>query len=144
MDPLSITASLVALLQISNSIIQYLAELGGATTERLRLLMDLSNTTMLLSMLKDAAQNEDKPGEWRSTLQGLEGPLKQFKDLLERIAGKLAPAHGMKKIGKVITWPFKKEELSDMFASLERYKTLLGLAMQNDHMYIYQMRFDKS
>jgi hypothetical protein len=37
---LSITASLVALLQISNTIIQYLAEVGGASTERLRLLMD--------------------------------------------------------------------------------------------------------
>jgi hypothetical protein len=134
MDPLSVSASIIALLQISSTIIQYLADLGSASTERLRLLMDLSNTTMLLSMLKDTPQATQESGPWNSTMQCLDSPLKQFKILLEKIAGKLAPAHGMKKLGKAILWPFQKEELKDIFNSLERYKTLFGLAMHNDHM----------
>jgi hypothetical protein len=134
MDGLSAAASLIALLQISNSIIQYLAEIGGSSMERLQLLMELSNTTMLLTMLKDAPRDTGSTEAWNSTMKRLQGPLDQFQKLLEKLAARLAPNHGIKKLGRAVLWPFHKDELKDIFSSLERYKTLLGLAMHNDHM----------
>ena len=36
-------------------------------------------------------------------------------------------------IGKAFKWPFEKEEMSDILNTIERLKTLLSLARQNDH-----------
>jgi hypothetical protein len=57
--------------------------------------------------------------------------LKQFKDLLAEVAGKLTPTHGIKKLGKAITWPYKKGELKDIFTSLERYLLARKQSLQN-------------
>jgi hypothetical protein len=69
-----------------------------------------------------------------TTLGTPEGPLDQFKMLLDRMAVKLAPAAGLKKAGRAIVWPFRKEEFRDMLAATERHKTLFMLALQNDNL----------
>jgi hypothetical protein len=47
----------------------------------------------------------------------------------------LAPATtGLSKVKKAVTWPFKKGEVEGLIGSIERQKTLLTLAVQNDHM----------
>lgn len=138
MDPLSISASIAALLQLTSTVIQYLNGVKGAPEDRRMLLSELASVTGFLFILQDQADQAKQGDQWSSTLQSLnvpEGPLDQFRRALERLSSKLAsPATGLKKLGKAVTWPFQKEEIKEILGSIERQKPLLSLARQNDHM----------
>ncbi len=138
MDPLSISASIIALLQLSSTVIQYLNDAKGAPEDRGRILSELASVNSVLFILQDQADQAKQDDQWSSTLQTLnvpEGPLDQFHKALERLSSKLAPsATPLKKLGKALVWPLRKEEIKDILASIERQKALLTLARQNDHM----------
>ena len=53
---------------------------------------------------------------------------------VEFLALKLAPAEGLKKVGKTLAWPFQEREMKEILGSTERLKTLFLLSLQNDHM----------
>ena len=138
MDPLSISASITALLQLTSTVIQYLNGVKGAPEDRRRILSELASVNGILFILQHQADQAKQGDQWSSTLQSLsgpEGPLDQFRTSLERLSSKLAsPATGLRKLGKAITWPFQQEEIKDIVGSIERQKALLNLARQNDHM----------
>ena len=138
MDPLSVSASITALLQLTSTVIQYINEVKGAPEDRRRILSELASVNGTLFVLQDQADQAKKGDLWSSTLQSLsvpEGPLDQFRRALERLSSKLAfPATGLRKLGRAIVWPFQKEEIKEILGSIERQKALLNLARQNDHM----------
>jgi hypothetical protein len=134
-DPLSISASIVAVLQLTSSVIRYANDVRTASEESAALQKELLSITGSLYSLKDIA--DVTPELYMpvfTTLGTPEGPLDQFKMLLDHMAVKLAPAAGLKKAGRAIVWPFRKEEFRDMLAATERHKTLFMLALQNDNM----------
>ena len=63
----------------------------------------------------------------------LDAPLQQFKDEMQHLKDKLVSANWLKRARRTFIWHFRKEEIKDTFASLERYKLLFNLALQNDH-----------
>ena len=137
MDPLSISASITALLQLTGTVIQYLNCVKGAPEDRQRLLLELCNVSSMLYVLEDQASQAQQGDLWSSTLlslNGPNGPIEQFKTALERLEKKLRPVEGLRKIVKAITWPFQKEEIIEILNVIERQKTLFNLARQNDHM----------
>ena len=138
MDPLSISASITALLQLTSEIIRYLNAVKGAPEDRRIILSELASVSGILYVLQEQADQAKKDDQWSSTLQSLdlpEGPLHQFRRALERLSTKLAPpATPLKKLGNALVWPFQKEEIKDLLSSIERQKALLSLARQNDHM----------
>ena len=138
MDPLSISASITALLQLTSTVIQYLNDVKGAPEDRRRILSELASVNGILFILQDHADKARQGDPWSSTLQSLnvpEGPLDQFRRALERLSSKLAsPATRLKKWGKAVIWPFQKEEIREILGTIERQKALLNLARQNDHM----------
>lgn len=137
-DPLSISASITALLQLTSTVIQYLSGVKGAPEDRQRILSELASVIGFLYTLEDQADKAKQGDQWSSTLQSLnvpKGPLDQLRRALERLSSKLAPsATGLKKVSKAITWPFQKEEIREILGSIERQKALFNLARQNDHM----------
>ena len=137
MDPLSISASIAAVLQLTGTVIQYLNLVKGAPEDRQRLLLEICNVNSMLYVLEDQASQTPHDDAWSSTLRSLggpNGPIKQFKIALERLEKKIRPVEGMKKIGKAIAWPFQKGEITEILDVIERQKTLFNLARQNDHM----------
>jgi len=137
MDPLSISASITALLQLTATVIQYLSTVRGACEDRQRILSELCNINCILYKLQDEATKEGS--SWSLTLQSLNvpnGPLEQFKNTLEILAKRLMPGHGWKKVSKVITWPFEKQDIQGLLSTIERQKTLFNLARQHDHIYV--------
>ena len=138
MDPLSVSASITVLLQLSSAVIQYLNGVKGASEDRGSILSQLASVHSILLILQDQADQAKYDIEWASTLETLnlsKGPLEQFRSSLERLSAKLAPpATPIKKLGKAIVWPFQKEGVQDLLRSIERQKVLLMLARQDDHM----------
>ena len=138
MDPLSISASITALLQLTATVIQYLSTVRGACEDRQRILSELCNINCILYTLQDQATQEDSSSSL--TLQSLNvpnGPLEQFKKTLEILAKRLTPVHGWKKVSKAIAWPLEKQEIQGFLNTIERQKTLFNLARQHDHMYVF-------
>ena len=72
----------------------------------------------LLFQLKDNAQAR----RWSDTIRSLaipNGPIDQFKDALERLASKLNPTGGIKKVGKALSWYFDKDEIVAILSLIE-------------------------
>ena len=136
MDPLSVSASLVALLQLSSTVIGYLSHVKSGPRELQKLRLEVCSTLPILSILQDEAEQAKSGGRWSSTLLSLDvpsGPIQQFRAALERLEVRLAPVKGWKKVDKAFTWPFEKEETLGILGTIERQKLLFTFARQNDH-----------
>ncbi|KAK0512604.1 hypothetical protein JMJ35_004621 [Cladonia borealis] len=101
-DPLSISASIIASLQLTGTIVSYLQDVREASEERQRILNEITKRTAV-----------------------------PFKQALERLASKLATVTGFQKAGKSLLWPFQKREISEILGIIERQKTYFVLALQN-------------
>ena len=136
MDPLSVSASIVALLQLSSTVINYLSDVKGGPKDLQSIRLEISSILSLLITLQDQADQATAGDACSPTLRSLNvpnGPFQQFHSVLERLASRLAPVEGWKKVGKAFKWPFEKEEMHDILNTIERLKTLLSLARQHDH-----------
>jgi len=131
-DPLGTTASIVAVLGLTDTVVKYLNDVKDASEDRKKILLEISNAHGLLYTLKDLAERQ--PSGNVKSLDVPNGPLAQFKSALERLAVKLAPVTGRKKIEKALGWPFQKEDVADILRTIERQKSLFILALQEDHM----------
>lgn len=136
-DPLSITASIIAVLKLSTTAVQYLNDVKDAPPERQRIMIEIGTVSGFLYMLKDKADEMQPDDIHALALRSLNvpgGPLEQFKSALERLVSKLTPARGLKRVSKALTWTLDKAHVNNILAGLERQKTLFLLAMQNDQM----------
>jgi hypothetical protein len=144
-DPLSITASIVAVLQITATVTKYLKDVRGGSEDRIRLRDEMRSTVCLLEMLKDRVDDPDTRDicfNEVGLLNAPNGPLIQLRKTLELLVEKLVPGSRIQQIAKVLKWPFDKTEINEILGTIERLKSLFSLAMQNDHMYVILCIFD--
>lgn len=138
MDPLSVVANLVAILQLANKVIGYLNDVRDASRERARCAVETSNVYSLLTNLRFRLEEENGETPWFVATRALaveNGPLDQFKDTLELLQDRMAGGRG--RLGQLtdsLSWKFKKVEVDRMMESIERLKTLVGIALQMDHL----------
>src|SRR5579862_3664474 len=138
-DPLSITASVISILRLTETVIHYLLDVKGAGKDRDTILTEITSTHSFLFLLqgkaeKSGAQWDERFFQTMKALNGPKGPLEQFKLALEQLAIKLTPVTGLKKLGKALAWPFESKEIKNILSKIERQKSLFLLALQNDHM----------
>src|SRR6266536_5323798 len=126
MDPLSLTASITALVHATVQIIQYVNDVKDASKEKRTLASEAAGLLGLLTNLKNRVEQAEKtPDPWYSgvrVLGGENGPLEQFRDSLEKLAAKLEPSSGIRKAGKSLLWTFDKAEMINILAKIERLK----------------------
>ncbi|CZR56742.1 related to ankyrin [Phialocephala subalpina] len=141
MDPLSLTGTLIAVLQITTSVISvcYDYRAGVASASR-----DVIQITDSLNALKDSLDallrlvETSRSGEDRARLVNVEllaregGALESCLQELERLKEKLEPETGWRKVKKSLTWPLKEGEMKKALAGLERYKSTMQLAISAD------------
>ena len=137
-DPLSVTASIVALLELSAKVIVYLSDVKNGSEDRGKVLSEIASVNCILYSLQEKAHEDKQNDAWSSTFQSLDvakGPLDQIRTALESLSKKLAPpSTSLKRVHKAMTWPFQKGEIKEILERIERAKALLNLARQNDHM----------
>jgi hypothetical protein len=133
-DPLSISASIIGILQLSAVVVQHINAMKDAADERKKLLAEIGATSDLLAIINNPVRQAQHGDSWES-LRKTGGPLEQLEAVLKKLDAKLTPATtSLSKVKKAMTWPFKKGEIDGLIGSIERQKTLLTLAVQNDHM----------
>jgi hypothetical protein len=135
MDPLSITASIIAIIQISSDIVSYVNGATGATKERKRLRDEVRACEFILQRLNDEASDVEEGNTWSETIKALEGPgapLGRLRDALGIVRAKLEPKKGLKNTFSTLKWPFDEKEVEKVISAIEREKNLLNLALANN------------
>lgn len=136
MDPLSMAASIVAVIQLASTIISSINDIKDAAKEQLQIATEISNVNSLLTPLKSRIAAEKLGSSWFATVQKLadkDGPLEQFDDTLKLIKAKVANVdRGFRKAVGMLAWGISKKEVAEMIARIERLKVLVILALAND------------
>ena len=137
-DPLSIIGAVAAITQISSTVLSLIKNVKNAPNERRRLLLEINATTGLCQALKDYTEIE--PESSMHTLRVLSqnnlSPLEEFEKSLTYLQTKLTPGskthNKQSTLAQTLKWPFAKNELLEIIASIERQKSLFGIALTND------------
>jgi hypothetical protein len=141
MDPLSATASIIAVLQLSHKVIGYLNDVKDASKDRARCAIEAANLNSLLTALRFRLEEEETNSTmpWYTAIRALaveNGPLDQFKQALEELQNRMTGGSGSRaqRFGDVLVWKFKKEEIASILSRMERLKTLIQVALQMDQL----------
>lgn len=135
MDPLSISTSIAAILQLTSTVIQYLIDVRDASEGRREVLNEVSCVSGYLFALKELSERAKWMGPWCTTIMTLgvpNGPLGQFRRSIEDLLSKLE-TNSSRKAQRALAWPFQKGEIKEILQKIERQKALFVLALAHDH-----------
>ncbi|PSN59029.1 hypothetical protein BS50DRAFT_509258 [Corynespora cassiicola Philippines] len=138
MDPLSVTASIIAVGQATVKIVECLHNVKDASTDRSQFTTEASNlSTLLATLLFRIDENSNEP--WHVEVRQLgekDGPVHQYRVALEQLKDKISGEHGIRKMTKTLLWKYIKEDVKDILSRIERLKSLVQIALQMDHLYV--------
>lgn len=137
MDPFSVTASIITVLQLSTKVLGYLNDIKDASKERAKCAIEASNLHSLLLNLRFRLEEGSADTPWYTAVRALaveNGPFDQFKQALEMLQTRITDGGRMKKAGEGLLWKFKKEEIASILDRIERLKLLTEIALQMDHL----------
>lgn len=138
MDPLSISASIVALLQISGAVIKLLSAVASASNEIRCLVIEISTTRSLLSSIANLADVNEGWNECLRNMTTKNGPIPMLEDLLTKVEGRLSrevrKEGELRQLKKKLTLPWRVEETRNMLKSARVVRGLLAGALAVDHL----------
>ena len=131
------TASIIAVLQVTNETAKYVKDVKDAPKERQRYAEEASNIESLLRDLSSRLLRSCGDEPWFSAVQILSvegGILDQFHRELKDLKAKLLVRGGVKKLSDALLWKFKKEEIASMMMKMERLSTNIKIALSSDQL----------
>lgn len=140
-DPLSITASIITIVQLAGSLAAFCVSCKEATKGKhgivQSILEEVEGLTDVLGPLAQLAKDHGAETQSLRRLATAGGPLDDCKGLLEVLKTELESllgAEGAKKLGKILLWPIKEKEIKSLLERLSQRKSTLALAFQNVQM----------
>ena len=142
-DPLSLTANIIAVLDLTTKLIHYVNSVKEASKDRKALSKEAINLLSLLSELKDRADEADASKSWNKgilLLNDVDGPLLQLgetlSDLLDKVTldddGKLQVVNRITRARVRLTWSFFKDKVEGLLTQIERLKSHISIILQQD------------
>ncbi|KAK3391226.1 hypothetical protein B0H63DRAFT_411349, partial [Podospora didyma] len=136
MDPLSVSASIIAVLQLSSDVFKYVIGAAGAAKERRRLRTEIIACESVLLQLQDVTDDADGgETDWNEKMVSLRGPntpLSRLTAALEAVKVKLEPKKRLDMALSALKWPFDEQEVNNLISVIEREKSILQLALTSD------------
>lgn len=133
-EPVGFTASIVILLVLTKQVLGYIKDAHNASNKRKKVFEEITSTQNLLRQLNQKLE-EAKWGDTMKVLTTPRGPLQQLENALKDLEKRLRLSENCwKTLKKTFKWPFDKKETDSIFSSMERSKSLLTLALQQDSM----------
>ena len=129
------TASIIAILQLTTSLTAYITAIMKATTEQKRLAVEASNLYSLLTSLRFRVEAARPDDPWFSQVKMLgaqNGPLEQLKDILEKMVEQISSSGKRHQIKSAVLWKFTKTDMENALTRIERLKSLITCALTND------------
>ncbi|KAJ7582122.1 ankyrin repeat-containing domain protein [Mycena floridula] len=137
---MDVAASIIALAQGAQALFNYVANVREGLHAPAELLESLVPLSSLLNTLVLKVRPPCQNAELESTailLCSPEGPFTQLHTLIEQLLTKVerssASSTGpIRKFVQALKWPFDKGEVAELMQKIERVKSLITLALQND------------
>lgn len=105
-DPLSTTASIIAVIQLTGAVVGYIHSVASSTKARKTIASEAADTIRLLNEVRSRLEASDPQSNFHTAARQLAisgGPLDQYKAALEILG---APAHGLRKTKNALVRPF--------------------------------------
>ena len=155
MDAVSAAASIIHMIEAVSSATRYIHEVKGGASERERLRSELGRLVNLLNELKAKAygSEQQQPNNYprTSALAQPTGPLVALQESIETLTKHLSPYRRVKGPSTSATntavrqwaffdvrtgfaWPKRKRTCSEALGDVERTKSLILIALQQDLM----------
>jgi hypothetical protein len=137
MDPLSVTASVIAILQLTAEVIGYLHNIKDASRECRQCTIEASNLQSLLTNLRYHLEDATGSEPWYTSIRALNienGPLDQYKQALEQLLSRVTSQDGVGKVKQRLLWKFSKIEVEGILQRIERLKSVVSATLQLDHL----------
>lgn len=151
MDPLSITASIITVLEVTSKVLsicyEYKLAISNASKNSSRVIeevVSLRNVLETLAQLAEKVESADSTAETRLPALKLlseprEGPLAKCLAELEALKQELAPLNlngqprpKRKALIGTLGWPLKEKDTIKSLQNIERFKATLALAITAD------------
>jgi hypothetical protein len=142
MDGLSSAASVIAVIQLTGSLVKlcggYIREVRNAGEEILTLQRAITGLQDILQDLYNNLQMNNAKA--LPTSSRLPSDITACLSDLQALEAKLDPGKGKKLVGRIglraLKWPLKRTEVEDLTQNLERYKSSFLLSLQVDQTYV--------
>lgn len=140
MDPITVVgflAAIVQLIDITSKAVNFFNSLKDAPTDRMKLRREAANLLPLFMDLRDRVEGTTSEDPWFTGLRSLGrdgGFLMEFRSAMEDLVNKLAPGTSVMNLRNAARWTLDKKEVDNILSKIERLKTLVSLALQNDHL----------
>ena len=135
MDPVSMTASIIAVLQLTTTLTSYINDVKKATSDQAKVAIEASNLFGLLTSLRFRVETARSDDPWFQQVRMLgihDGPLDQFKDILNRMVENVSASRKRDQIKSALMWKFTKSEIDDALIKMERLKSCINCALVGD------------
>jgi hypothetical protein len=143
MDPATAVGFAASVAQINaatTQVVGYINDIKDTPKDRTRLAMEAASLIPSLTSLRYKVEESTSTDPWFVGVRSLcvgNGPLDQFKKAMELLAEKLRPQSGLKKLSSKLLWTLDKKEIVDILTRIERMKTLVGLTLQRDNLWVF-------
>ena len=140
MDPLSVTASIIAVIQLTGSVVSavygYRRDVKHAPEDAAKIIQDLIGLSQILEKLLQMIEKERSAKTAQlSSVEGLvkpDGPLESCQKTLHHLNAKLQPEHGWRGVKQSLVWPLKKDYIKKTLDDIAAAKATIGLALTVD------------
>jgi hypothetical protein len=140
MDPLSVTASAIAILQISGTIINlcydYRSRVKNAAKEASRIVNELNGLRsvidLLFVLLEDESEKKSMPHSALDRLAQSDGVLTRCINELKALEKKLEPKDGWRAAKAAILWPLNESDVKKVLHDIESTRSTVQLALAAD------------
>ncbi|MCJ1282431.1 hypothetical protein MMC26_001754 [Xylographa opegraphella] len=133
---ISLTLNIVRLAELTAQTGHYINAARNASKSRARLAREAASLLSLLTDLRHRLEDVDTSSDpWFQGVRSLvvhHGLLDLFKTELEVLGERLDPQTGWKKAGSLILWPLKEKDIDRLLSRIERLKSLVTVALQQD------------
>ena len=129
------TASIVAVLQLTTTLTGYINDIAHATAEQAKVAVEASSLYSLLTSLRFRIEAVRSDDPWFNQVRMLglqDGPLDQFKDVLERMVEQISSSRKRDQIKSALMWKFTKSEVENALKRMERLKSFINCALTGD------------
>lgn len=137
-ETLGVVSSIIAIADLSYKLLHYFKAVHDSGKEIQEYNREAPHFAELLtSLAAHVAQSSGQNGDsWFESVRTLQrGPMQQYQTALEEFKEKVEPGTGLReKLTQRIAWKFVKDDVKEILERMQRLKSLIIIALQEDHL----------
>lgn len=139
MDPVTavgLVATIAQLIAATAQVIGYINDARNAPKESIQFAQEANDILGLLLQLRSHVEDPQTPKAWFLGAKSLTSYLDSLDKLLKELGMKIHPISKTQKYTQSLFWTMNKKEVLELLAKIERLKTLIGLALEGNILYL--------